>query len=57
MTTALFALRAKQAGFSIEELCYVSVGFINEILIESGNDSYEYPDRADQTDIDTFFGG
>lgn len=57
MTTALFALRAKRLGFTLEELCSVSVGFINEILIEAGNDSYEYPDRADQGDIDTFFGG
>lgn len=57
MTTALYTLRAKQAGFTLEELCSVSVGFINEILIESSNDSFKYPEKADQGDIDSFFGG
>lgn len=57
MTTALFVLRAKQAGFSIEELALVSFGFMNDILTESSNDSFEYPQIADQSDIDNFFGG
>lgn len=56
-STALFVLRAKQAGFSLEELALVSMGFVNETLIELGNDSFKYPIKADQTDIDAFFGG
>ncbi len=56
-TTALFALRAKQAGYSLDELSALSIGFVNEILIESNNDSYDYPEKADQGDIDSFFGG
>jgi len=57
MTTALFALRAKQAGFTFEELNLVSLGFMNEILTELSNDSFDYPQKADQNDIDSFFGG
>jgi hypothetical protein len=57
MTTALYALRAKQAGFTFEELQLMSLGFMNEILTESSNDSYDYPQKADQADIDAFFGG
>jgi len=50
-------LRAKQQGFSLEELSFVSVGFINEILVEAGNDHFDYPKKATQNDIDSFFGG
>lgn len=57
MTTALYALRAKQQGFSLEELAFVSVGFINDILVEAGNDHFDYPQKATQDDIDSFFGG
>lgn len=57
MTTALYALRAKQAGFTFDELQLMSLGFMNEILTESSNDSYDYPQKADQADIDAFFGG
>ena len=57
MSTALFLLRAKQAGFSFDELSLMSVGFMNEILTESSNDSYDYPLKATQSDIDSFFGG
>lgn len=57
MTTALYVLRAKQQGFSLQELSLVSVGFINDILVEAGNDHFEYPNKATQNDIDSFFGG
>lgn len=57
MSTALFLLRAKQAGFSFDELSLMSVGFMNEILTESSNDSFDYPLKATQSDIDSFFGG
>ncbi len=35
----------------------MSLGFLDEILTELSNDSYKYPDQADQSDIDSFFGG
>ena len=57
MTTALYTLRAKQQGFSLEELRFVSVGFINDIMVEAGNDHFDYPQKATQDDIDSFFGG
>lgn len=56
MTTALIALRVKQAGFTLDELSLVSLGFIFEILTELSNDSFDYPIKAQQTDIDSFFG-
>lgn len=56
MTTALITLRAKQAGFTLDELSLVSLGFIFEILTELSNDSFDYPIKAQQTDIDSFFG-
>lgn len=34
----------------------MSLGFMNEILTESSNDSYDYPIKATQDDINAFFG-
>ena len=56
MTTALITLRAKQAGFTFDELSLMSLGFLYEILTELSNDSFDYPLKADQNDIDSFFG-
>lgn len=56
MTTALITLRAKQAGFSLDELALMSLGFLYEILTELSNDSFDYPLKAQQSDIDSFFG-
>ena len=56
-TTALIALRAKQAGFSLEDLALVSFGFMNEIMTESENDSYDYPVEGTAQDLVHMMGG
>lgn len=56
MTTALITLRAKQAGFTFDELSLMSLGFLYEILTELSNDSFDYPLKATQDDINSFFG-
>jgi len=56
MTTALITLRAKQVGFTFDELSLMSLGFLYEILTELSNDSFDYPLKATQDDINSFFG-
>ncbi len=52
INTALFLLRALQCGVSIADCEYLSIGMINDMFIELGNDEYEYPTLATQADID-----
>lgn len=52
MTTALFFLRCKQLGFTIDELDTLSVGQILDVFTESGNDNYKYAKMATQDDFD-----
>lgn len=52
MNTALYLLRALQIGLSIEALEHLSVGMVVDMIIEHSNDSYEYPYKATQADID-----
>jgi hypothetical protein len=49
-------LRAKQLGFSIEELDSVEEGLVMDMIIESGNDlcDEEYSQVATQQDFDVF---
>lgn len=54
-TTALFVLRAKQSGLTLEELNTMSFGFVMDILTELSNDGYDYPVKATQEDIDRYF--
>jgi hypothetical protein len=54
-TTPLLLLRAKQLGLSVAELNLLSFGFLMDLLTEQGNDNFEYPDKATQEDIDSFF--
>lgn len=35
----------------------MSIGMVYDLLIEQGNDEYEYPKKANQDDIKRFFGG
>ena len=55
-TTALYILRAKQVGLSLEELNMMNFGFVMDILTELDNDRFDYPYKATQADIDRFFG-
>lgn len=52
MTTALFLLRCKQLGFSLEEMDELSMGQILDVFTESGNDNYKYSRVATQEDFD-----
>ena len=54
MTTPLFLLRSVQMGVSIRDLDLLTIGMINEMAIEAGNDDYEYEEIADQADFDAF---
>ena len=54
MTTALFMLRCVQIGIAIGDLDYLTIGMVDDMFIESGNDEYNYPYLADQDDFDAF---
>lgn len=51
----MFVLRAKQSGLTLGELNTMSFGFVMDLLTELSNDSYSYPYKAMQEDIDRFF--
>lgn len=50
-------LRAKQIGFSIDEMEQVTEGDILDMIVEHGNDGEEYEEVATQADFDSAFGG
>lgn len=55
MNTALYVLRAKQMGLTLEEMEILDEGFITDMIIESNNDSYDgYQQLASQEDFDKF---
>lgn len=54
MTTALFMLRCIQLGISIRDLDLLTIGMVEEMMIESQNDSYPYKQLASQSDMDKF---
>lgn len=54
MNTALYVLRAKQMGLSLDEMEKLEEGFITDMIIESNNDNCEYKQLADQRDFDAF---
>ena len=49
-------LRAKQSNLTLKELNMMSFGFVMDILTELSNDSFDYPIKATQADIDRYFG-
>ena len=56
MTTALFLLRCLQIGLSLIELDLLTIGMVNEMYIESGNDTCQstYKVLVNQHDFDAF---
>ena len=54
MTTPLFLLRCVQLGISIRDLDLLTVGLVNDMYIESDNDSENYAQVATQRDFDLF---
>jgi hypothetical protein len=56
MTTALFLLRCLQIGLSLRDLDLVTIGMVNDMYAESGNDQHQsdYKQLAVQSDFDSF---
>lgn len=54
MTTPLFLLRCIQLGLSMRDLELLSIGLINDMYVESGNDDFKYATIATQEDMDKF---
>lgn len=55
MTTPLFLLRCVQLGLSIRDLDLLTIGLVNDMYTESGNDDYKgYNEVATQEDYDNF---
>lgn len=53
---AMFMLRCASLGLSDEALNDMTVGMVEDMLIEQANDREEYPYKATQDDIYAFFG-
>jgi len=47
-------LRCKELGLSINELENIEFGLVVDMMIERGNDDYQYPYKASQKDFDRF---
>lgn len=54
MTTALFLLRCLEIGLSMPDLDLLTVGMIMDMWVEKSNDSVEWPELANQDDMDKF---
>ena len=54
MNTAIFVLRAKQLGLSLEELDELEEGFVLDMIVESANDHEPYRQIATQENFDSF---
>lgn len=54
MTTPLFLLRCVQLGLSMGDLELLSIGLINDMYAENGNDDCKYATLATQEDYDKF---
>ena len=55
MTTPLFLLRCVQIGLSIRDLDLLTIGMVNDMYAESGNDDCKYARLASQEDFDSFW--
>ena len=54
MTTPLFLLRCVQIGLSIRDLDLLTIGMVNDMYAESGNDDFKYRELASLEDMDNF---
>lgn len=54
---AQFMLRCAQLGLSDSALNNMTIGMVYDMLTEQGNDQHKYPYKAEQSDINQFFGG
>ena len=54
ISTAVFMLRCKELGLSMDELDELDAGMIYDMLAEKINDDYEWDVMASESDIDKF---
>ena len=54
MTVALFLLRCSELGLSMNDLDELTIGMVDDMLVEKLNDSYEYKVVANQDDMNRF---
>ncbi|MBQ1574545.1 MAG: hypothetical protein IIZ78_25770 [Clostridiales bacterium] len=57
INTSLIMLRAFQQGLSLDDMGVLEIGELTDIFIESGNDNYDYPKKATESDFKAMFGG
>lgn len=53
--TAVYFLRCKQLGFTLQELFDLEYGEVSDLMIESANDRAHYDYKATQSDMDSAF--
>lgn len=56
MTSALIILRAKQVGFTLDEIDSLTWGQLMDVIIESANDKYKYPVKGTSEDYKKLMG-
>lgn len=56
MNTSVIMLRAFQQNMSLDDMAVLEVGELMDIIVESGNDSYEYPLKGTEEDYRRLFG-
>lgn len=54
MNTAIFMLRCKELGLTVDDLENIEYGLVQDMMIEKSNDRHEYPYKAEQKDYDNF---
>ena len=54
LTTAMFLLRCKELGLSIQELRSITVGMVFDMIIERNNDNFTYDVQATVNDVNNF---
>ena len=54
MNTAIFMLRCKELGLSVDDLENIEYGLVQDMMIEKSNDRHDYPYKAEQKDYDNF---
>ena len=47
-------LRCKELGLSVTDLENIDFGLVMDMLVEKGNDEYNYPYKASQDDFNRF---
>lgn len=57
MTVGLYLLRVFQMGLNMSDLETLNYGDVLDMMIEYGNDSYDYKQIATQSDFDRFKNG